>query len=68
MSNCPLIVFSMLFGGVMIVAFAVCFLNATQLSFWSNYVMFVIIHLNTLDTILEIVLYSACAVVQMIKI
>lgn len=63
MSNCPTIVFSLLFGGVMIVALAVCLLNATQLSFWNNFVMFVIIHLNTLDTILEIILYSACAVV-----
>jgi len=68
MTRCPLYVFSVLLVGILIIAIVICFLNATQLSFWTSYLMFVIIHLSTVDMVLEIILYICCSFVQVFKI
>jgi len=68
MSRCPLFTFSILLGLVMVIVVCVCFLNAAQVNFWSSSVIFATVHLVTLDSSLQILLYSSCAFVQLMKI
>lgn len=63
MSRCPLYTFSVMLGSFMIIVFAVCILSAMQINFWNSLMMFELIHLCTVDSVLEVILYGSCAVV-----
>jgi len=68
MTKCPLITFSILFGCMVIVALTMVVLNSTQLSFWNSWMLFSIVHLQSLDKVLAVILYGSCAVAQAFKI
>ena len=68
MTRCPTIIFGILLGIFLIFALSICILNATQLNFWKSYFMFYIVHTSFIDIMLEVALYSTCALVQLIKL
>jgi hypothetical protein len=68
MTKCPLITFSILFGCMVIVALTMVVLNSTQLSFWNSWMLFSIVHLQSLDKFMAVILYGSCAVAQAFKI
>ena len=70
MSRCPLYSFGILLTIIMIIVIYICVASAAQLNFWvtGSWAMFALVHLATMDTATQLMLYATCATVQGIKI
>ena len=64
----PLIIFSVLLLGTLLIAIFVCIQNSLQLYSFTTWNWFFTVHSVTLDTSLQLTLYSACAIVQCFKL
>lgn len=64
----PLFIFSGLLIAVLIACITVCVINASQITAFNSWNFFYYVHITTLDESLQVILYSACAIVQCLKI